>query len=182
MRNQIGERRPAWVDNRASLAIARSRSTLSDFPSWIGKPRFSALRSLSLLTTKRVKINQDQWEFLRLVGLQCHPLCHSFRISGIQPSKIPLSSAGTLRQSFPGETQPDETYLSNGLCGLPTCRRDLVKTVSAARSTISLKTNEQACPRQSSFLGQFRRSTAFEVVRILRVALSLIVGVLGVRA
>jgi hypothetical protein len=40
----------------------------------MGKPQFRSPPPLSLLTTKRVKFYQYQWEFLRLVGFESHPL------------------------------------------------------------------------------------------------------------
>src|SRR5260370_40286765 len=40
----------------------------------MGKPRFGIPPPLSLLTTKRVKIYQYQWKFLRLAGFESHHL------------------------------------------------------------------------------------------------------------
>ena len=38
------------------------------------KPRFYALRPLSLLTINRLTFYQQRWKFLRIVGFESHPL------------------------------------------------------------------------------------------------------------
>ncbi len=57
----------------------------------MGKPRFGALPSLPLLTTKRVKIYQYRWKFLRFAGFESHPLHHDVR----GPGRAGIPAAGS---------------------------------------------------------------------------------------
>ena len=63
--------------HRHALRGASSQNPSSRFPIADRKPQFAFLLQVLVLTTKWAKIYQYQWKFLRLAGLQSHPLCHS---------------------------------------------------------------------------------------------------------